>query len=99
MRHLRAANFILTRHTGDVRTCPADPLPLHDRSTLTRSRHVPCDQLATSPAAQDQDIETFQLRHASSPSAALSLFASENPQAHRIVNNSRCVDLCAAPVR
>jgi hypothetical protein len=40
---------------------------------------VPDDQLAASPAAQDQDVKTFRLKHASSPSAGLSFFASESP--------------------
>ena len=97
MCHLRAANFILARHTGDVRTCPADPLTLHDRSALTQSRHMPRDQLATSPAAKDQDIETFRLRHAYSPLQTCcccrlrrSLGASDRRR-----HLHHCIDLCA----
>jgi hypothetical protein len=71
-RDFRARDLILAWHAGDVRTCPADPLPLNDGSALTRSRQMPSRQLATSPTAKDQDIETFRLlRHASSPSADL----------------------------
>jgi hypothetical protein len=65
---LGAANFILARHAGDVGTRPADPLPLDDGRALPRSGEMPRDQLAASPAAKHESIETFRLGHAPSPS-------------------------------
>jgi hypothetical protein len=69
MRDFGAANLILTRHAGDVRTGSADPPPLHDGSPSARSRHMPSDELATCATAKDQDFESFRLRHALSPCA------------------------------
>ena len=63
MRHLGTANFILARHAGDVRTRAADPPPFYDGSALTRSRHMPSDQLAAGAAARG-------LGHQSVPLAA-----------------------------
>src|SRR6516165_8451315 len=40
---------------------------IHRARPPASARHMPSDQLATSPAAQDQGIETLQLRHAYSP--------------------------------
>ena len=45
---------------------------------------MPSDQLATSPTAKDQDIETFRLRHAYSPVADL------------LLHNSRAAYICSA---
>jgi hypothetical protein len=69
MRDFGAANLVLTRHAGDVRTGSADPPPLHDGSASARSRHMPSEELTTCSTAKDQDFKSLRLRHASSPFA------------------------------
>jgi hypothetical protein len=63
MRDFRAPDLVLARQAGDVGAGATDPAALDDGNPSPRLRHVPCEQLATLAAAQDEDVKLFRLRH------------------------------------
>src|SRR5262245_42173961 len=63
MRDPRAPNLVLGGQTRDVRAGAADPAALDNGCPPSRLRHVPSQQLAALSAAEDQDLESFLLRH------------------------------------
>ena len=60
----------LTKELDDITR--NDRYPFSERiRTLTRSRHMPSQQLATLSAANDQDFKPFWLRHELPPCTTL----------------------------
>src|SRR5262245_60938560 len=60
---LRALDLVLAGQAVDVGTGAPDPTALHDGRPSTRARHVPREEFAARAAAENQDLESFHLRH------------------------------------
>ena len=62
-----AANLVLTGQACDIGTGAADPSALNDRDPSPRARHMPRRQLASAPAAKNENVDLFGLRHEHPP--------------------------------
>jgi hypothetical protein len=62
MGDLGAADLILARQAGDIRTGAANPTAFDHGGSSPRLRHVPGDELAAESAAKDQGFKPFRFR-------------------------------------
>src|SRR5262245_29215979 len=67
VRDVRAPYLVLARHAVDVRARPADPLALHDRRALARSRQIPGQQLSALSTAEHERVVPFWCSHTFPP--------------------------------
>src|SRR5262249_3350097 len=67
VRDLCTPDLVLAGQAVDVRAGAADPFPLHHGRPAPRLRKVPRQVFPALPAAQDEVVAVFALRHANLP--------------------------------